>query len=408
LSFILTAIGLKRRGFLVLFIPYLTANLWYFVSVFVIRLGLQNLGESTLYQVINTYFNLCIVFSLAINSLFVEKTRKCRLIYFWSVAMPILMALLYFSTSVLFFTTLIFLLSYVFSLGVLGYSAYFRGLVDMKERGRISGFLASLSVLTCTVFLFFFRVGSFGYSEFIITCIVLGVVTFMTRGLKPEERFLLTTSQVYVSDYEFKTVALYFIPWFLFSFINGTLSQTITVQSTLKFKDMVVIAELMSIIASSSSAFLSGIMADWIGRKITVIIGISLFGFSVTLSSIAYTPILFISSWLLNGASWGVIQTIYLLVIWGDFSNEKECAPYYALGFMPFYFSKAIGYLFMPEMLTISILTASVIALLLLFFSAIFIAFAREPVDPFIRDGMNKELYFLQIKKLFKKNKSRR
>lgn len=406
-SLLSIGISLRRRGFLLLLIPYLTAGLWYFIFMPALDLNVKNLYQQTLYQEAYTYFNLCILFSFAINSLFADKIGKFRLVYLWSAIMPILMALFMFPISAPAFLILIFLLSYVFSLGVLGYSIYFRDLVAMEERGRISGLLVSSSILTYTIFFSVFRYEYFGYTEFIIIGTSLGLVTLATYFLKPYERPYLTTSNVYVLNYRFKTIVLYLIPWLIFSLINGTLSKIITVHSISKFKEIEMIANLVQITASGFSALLGGIIADWIGRKMTVIVAMVLFGCSITLSLAAYTSTIFLFSWLLNGLAWGVLQTIYLLVIWGDLSKEKECAPYYALGLMPFYFSKAIGYLFLPYMVTISVFTASVIALLLLLFSTIPVVFAEELMPEIIADEMHRKRYIFRIKKTLREKGER-
>jgi len=135
---------------------------------------------------------------------------------------------------------------------------------------------------------------------------------------------------------------------------------------------------------------------------LSVVAGITLFGCSITLSLAAYTSTIFLISWLFNGLSWGILQTIYFLVIWEDLSKEKECAPYYALGYMPFYFSKAIGYLFLSYMVVIPVFIASIIALLSLFFSTIPLVFADELPPDYVRNEMQRKQAFLQLKKILK------
>jgi len=403
LSFLKINVRLTKRGFLVLFVPYLTISTWYYL--FFARIPdyiIKNLGLTSQAIWINVCLNFSIVFSIVIGCFFVDKLDKVRIIYAWAAVMPIATILLMFTSNMASILVLLFLLGAIFGMGSLAYCVYFCNLTIAEERGRVGGTIVFIFLLFYPIFLSF-SLNSFGA---LATFVFLGVCTFMIYFLKPRERVGLTTKEK-TSTVQSKNESLifYLTPWMIFCAINATLAYVVTNYLTHQFSEFAFQAQFLKYLAASLGALIGGLSADWTGRKMTLSMGLVSYGVGTAFSGLGVSHELFLFANIASGFSWGIFLVVYTLVVWGDLASKKIRAPFYAAGFIPLYFLEGLGLLVLPKILHIPVMYAALVGSFLIFLSNIPIIFAKELLPQYIIEEMNLAWYIQWLKKFVKKQK---
>lgn len=396
-------VRLTKRGFLVLFIPYLAASTWYYLFYNLIAPYVsESLGVTSQIDWVNICFNFSIAFSILISGFFVDKVDKLRVIYVWAIIMPIVTILLMFTSDVAYVLALVSLLGALFGTSLLAYFVYLRDLTNIEERGRVSGTMVFLSLL---LFPFFLGLTS-DFSGSVALCVFLGIGTFIIYFLKPREKAKLTTKKRSTpSGRSVRTFLYYLIPWFIFCMINATLDRVPSTYLSSQFSEVSFQAQFLKYLAASFGALVGGISADWMGRRVTLAIGVASYGISNVLIGLVSTAEVYIILTSVNGLSWGIFLVVYTLVVWGDLASTKKCAPFYAAGLLPFYFSTGFRYLVASEILNMSVMHAALMSSLLIFLSNVPIILAKELVPQDIINEMNIRRYIQRVKNFLKKKR---
>lgn len=401
LSYFKIKVRLNKRGFLVLFIPYLTISTWYYL--FFARMSdhvIKGLGLTSQAIWVNICLNFSIVFSILIGCFFVDKVDKVHIIYAWAAVMPITTILLIFASNPVSILVLLFLLGAMFGMSLLAYCVYFCNLTNTEERGRVGGTIVFISLLSYPIFLSF-SFNSFGTSA---TFAFLGVCTFMIYLLKPRERAGLTTKEkVSTVQSNNKSLFLYLVPWMIFCAINATLAYVVTNYLIHQFSEFAFQVQALKYLAASLGALIGGLSADWIGRKMALSMGLVSYGIGAAFSGLGRSPEFFLFACIASGFSWGIFLVVYTLVVWGDLASKKICAPFYAAGFIPSYFLEGLGLLVLPKILYMSAMYAALASSFLIFLSNVSLALAPELLPPEKRKKMEFELYKEEVKKILKK-----
>lgn len=396
---------MTKRGFLALLIPYLTISTWYYLfSARILDHVLERLGATPQTSWLNVWLNFFVAFSFLVGSFFVDKVSKLRLIYAWAAIMPIGMILLVFASNPAFIFVLIFFLEALGSISLLAYCVYFCSLTVLEERGRVSGAIIFLSLLFLPVFLSL----STNFLSALIISVFLGVGTLIIQLLKPKEKASLTTkkSLSIAQSHNRRLFLLYMIPWLTFCAINVTLAEVVTNYLIRRFSETLFQARVIEYLAAGFGAFAGGVLADWAGRRVALSVGLISYGIGAALSGLASTSGVCILSAFVSGFSWGVLIVVYTLVIWGDFGSTKTFAPFYAAGFIPFYFSQGLVYLILPKIRHISAMYAALLSSFLIFLSNVPIILAKELLPQYIAKEMNLKLYIEWLKNFLNKEKT--
>jgi len=396
-------VRLTKRGFLILFIPYLTISTWYYLFYALISgRVVKSLGVASQIIWVDVCLNFSIVFSILISCFFVDKVDKVRIICTWAAVMPIATILLMFASNLVSILVLLFLLGAVYGMSLLAYCVYFCSLTNTEERGRVGGTIAFISLLSYPIFLSF----SFNSFSTLVTFVFLGVCTFMIHFLKPRERTGLTTKERDSAvQSNKKSLRLYLIPWLIFCAVNGTLAYVVTNYLTYQFSDLAFQAQVLKFFAGSLGALIGGLSADWLGRKMALSIGLVSYGIGTAFSGLG-SPEFFLFACVASGFSWGIFLVVYILVVWGDLASKKIRAPFYAAGFIPFYFSEGLGLLVLPKILHIPVMYAALVSSFLIFLSNVPIIFAKELLPQYVIEEMNLRLHIAWLKKFIKKQKA--
>ena len=129
-------------------------------------------------------------------------------------------------------------------------------------------------------------------------------------------------------------------------------------------------------------AVMSGIAADFLGRKRVVIAGFIMLGIEYALLSLFFT--LFTSSEIvylylvLDGITWGLLITVFFTVVWGDLGENHAKEKYYTVGGLPYLLSSFLSVVLVPIAKTISAGLTFTFASFFLFIAVIPLMYAPE------------------------------
>ncbi|UCE15498.1 MAG: hypothetical protein JSV12_06370 [Candidatus Bathyarchaeota archaeon] len=161
----------------------------------------------------------------------------------------------------------------------------------------------------------------------------------------------------------------------MFSLINGF--ETVVFGSILEpdFFDFLLI---VGAIIGTVSAFVGGLMSDYVGRKRVVIYGFVSLGLAYAVIGIAPANLI---SWyfyaVIDGIAWGIFTVSFFLVLWGDLSSDSASEKYYAIGSIPFFIADLMVFLFTP-LASIPANAAFSVASLFLFVAVLPLMYAPE------------------------------
>jgi MFS family permease len=195
-----------------------------------------------------------------------------------------------------------------------------------------------------------------------------------------------------------KNFYLYLIPWFMFSFANGA---GLFLSEMVQPSEIESLAELIKYIGSSIFFIISGIISDYYGRKIALLIGFVSLGFSYSLwpfISISYIEII---ASLFSGIAWASIMVAFLFTIVGDLSPKKEREIYFAIsGILWMFIESSFAILSSLTEIMLPVTFVSSILSISMFLAVIPLIFAKEtlPYDKMIDRRMSD--YFEKVLKL--------
>lgn len=345
-------------------------------------------------RIVQSLFSFAIAASLfIISNLFKHFEKKHFLL-------PLIILLshlpvLFFSVHPILNIILIFFIGVSFSILQLASYIFFWNTTNPEERGRVGGIIGLVSLP------FFFTLSSILYFDLsgeIIICIFLIILAITAVLLIPKKIGLPRKVVEYYP--EKRTILLYSLPWVLFSFLNATLAQNISAGTPEHIYFLLISVQ---IIAALFGTIGGGFLSDYLGRRPTLALGVTLYGISMTFRGFISNDSTFIIAFIAEGLSWGIFLTLYSFVVWGDLANSKNCSKLYSIGLITFYLAAAIGRL--PGFLSgISLTDSALISCLIIFLSYIPIVLAPESLSSDIREKIRLKKYMKTIKKIAKEN----
>jgi len=406
LSYFKEGVTLTKRDFLVLVLPYLSGSVWYYLF-YTQMLKYAWARNSVLLDQVSVLFNFSIVLSLLMSSFFVDRINRIHVIYLWAALMPILMSLLTFFTDSYSVSVLTAILGGIFSVAIVSYSTYFRSATSPAERGRVSGMITCLSLLVAPIFVLLLRVSASPWD--LIIYFFLGVSTLVIYPLRRNGK---TTSEGRKGSSAIQSIdkylfLLYFVPWTISCYANGLSSVITGMHLSPRFAEIEVIGVILKYLAAAVGSLSGGLIADWLGRKPSILAGIILYGLGAAfngLSSITYEKAFFLISNIMGGLNWGIFLAIYILVVWGDLAPSRSCAPLYAAGLIPFYLFQGLGRLVLPPVSPILALIVFFVESLLLFSSIVFILRAPEIRSKEEVERMKLRMWIQRAKKIYERS----
>jgi MFS family permease len=151
-------------------------------------------------------------------------------------------------------------------------------------------------------------------------------------------------------------------------------------------------------VGATVGTLLGGIVSDWVGRRLTLMFGLTLYGICTAFSAFSTITVIVYCSSLLSGVSWGIFLVLYFLVVWGDLATGKPRFSFYLSGF-PFFLVTGLGYLVTPLMLGFSLESVVLTSIFLILLSNIPLILARELLPESTRREMELKRFLEWVKK---------
>jgi MFS family permease len=369
-------LGIAKRDFAIAFTLLFNTLSWsYMVIMMIERIPIN----------IEVKSSLDIVFSIAAagaglsGALLSEKIKRLHFLYFWMILGIISSFLLIFinSITIAHLSLILIMVGISFGLGMPSSLAHLADNSSIDNRARISSLIvlpSNLSILPLTIL-------------FMTPNLVVNAITLtIWRGLGLALFALFRPKEIdysnkkkhvsFASVFRDRPLVLYLIPWVMFclidAFENALLSNTLS--SDLQTL-MLTIEPLIAVLFM----FISGLLADRIGRKRIAICGFISIGIGYAIVSLA--PAIK-EAWyfyfVVDGVAWGIFFTIFLLTLWGDLSQFGAREKYYAVASIPFIIRSAIPILFISVISSISDTAAFSLASFFLFIAVLPLMYAPE------------------------------
>jgi len=395
----MTGVRLTKRGFLVTMIPYFTLLTWY--DIFTLSVLRHAVGSSAdTYLIAHASFNFIIAITLILNSFFIHRFSKIRIIYEYSIATSIVTVLLLFTSSIILRLIIIFVAGVFFSIGQLAFFTYFWSLTVSEERGRVAGFVGFLSLPIFLILIL--MVGIFDFYGAVMLSVILSFGTLAIKLLRPEKAILTSKKDEIGYNPEKRTILLYAVPWVLYSLINATLARNMAfyVSQRVPSSYYFMFLSVSQLVGAVFGALGGGILADFFGRRLSLVFSLTSYGISLVLVGLVKSHEMFCFVYVVNGLNWGILLTLYLLVVWGDLANKESCAKSYSIGLTIYYLATGVGSLLTHQIFQIPLIVSSLVSCLLIFLSNISLILAPELLSSDFRERIKLKLYMNVARKI--------
>jgi len=393
--------GISRRDFALVFTLLFNAFTWsYMVIIIVESFPL----DSAIRSAFDTVFYIAASGAGLSGAVFSEKMRRLRFLYVWMVLGLLSSSLLIFMYSItLAYLSIIFiLLGISFGLGMPSSLAYLGDCTNVENRGLVGSLIflaANLSVLPLAVL--------FMASNPVLSVVILavwrglGLIVFVS--LKPkEESFRKEEKHVsFISVFRRRSFVLYLLPWVMFTLIDTLEKALLRDFFGPDFHRFILTIEP---VIAVFFMFIGGLLADRIGRKLTVIYGFVSLGIGYAIVGLApMTRIAWYFYTFVDGAAAGVLLTMFLLVLWGDLSQPGVREKYYAIGSFPFLTRSIISLPFATFIASLPANAAFSMASFFLFLAVLPLMYAPETLPEKKIELRRLKNYVEQAKKLTQK-----
>lgn len=272
----------------------------------------------------------------------------------------------------------------------------------VEERARISGLIILTTFLIAFIGKLVVRTLSLELLGALVLFALIRLMSVSALAIeKCDARQIKIETQV--PKVAYRDFLYYLFPWVMFCIAAGLAINLIPV--TLEYASAVSLGNNLRFISIAIFGVISGIVADRIGRKPPIIIGLIMLGFSFALLGFSMSYSSVIIYLVTSGIAWGLFFVIFLAVP-GDLSISGSREKCYAVGY-----TLPLGILFtlsaIPGWAIFSNSSSSISQLfsLILFLSIVPILLAKETLPrEKVHDRQMKE-HLENIEKLIEENK---
>lgn len=398
-DFIKTGIQLSKTSFFLVSIFFFAFyEIYYFLLSnfldYVIPFGLDiNWLRGILY-----FFTVLVLF---FSGFFIKKLNNLKIIYSCSILSSIFSILLFVNFFNGFQLIILFFLVSFISLGMLSTLGIFGNLTLPEERGRVGGLIGFV------VFLLFYFVNysivlNLDFFGSVVFCLALSILPLVGLLFKHFPTKLLSIKTRAINYYERRVSVLYFIPWILFSVFNSTLASNSSDFIRPLISDSLFFSLLtIQVTGVVFGVLLGGFIADLFGRRFSLVFSLTLYGFGSALLGLFENELVYLGVYAVSGLSWGFLFVLYIFVVWGDLSHEKNRLQLYSIGLISYFISLGIGSL---VKVSLSLFQSTLLIVMLIFVLNIPILFAPELLPSYILEKIRMKNHMVKVKKLQKKN----
>lgn len=391
------AIGKKvveqpKSAILINFIMFAALFSFYYIFVF------QALPDTGFDVFSVSVLQATFLLSIVISILFIGHLKNnlgLKHIIIFSIATLFSLTFLLISSTFTYQLFFVFLIGLFFGISQLSAYTFFWNTTESLKRSRIAGLIGFVALIC--YFILYFTSLSLDYLANMLLCFML-IISTAIGGLlfvKKGDNKVLGKNAMYFP--ERRTIILYTVPWILFSLLNVTLSKNIAVTSAIS-SSMFMVLFGSQIVGGVSGALIGGYFADRVGRRLTLVFGVVLYGVSMVFKGFTDNEVALLFSFIGEGLTWGIFLTLYSFVIWGDLSNSKNVGKTYAIGLAAFYGAAAIGSF--NIIAGISIVNSTLISCMLIFLAIIPIALAPELLPSEAQEKSKLQKYMATVRKI--------
>ena len=398
MSILMTGVRLTKHGFLVATILFFSFISWYAVfSLYVLPHAVSSSAE--IYPLVNISFNFIIVITLLSSSFFIHRFNEVRIIIISFLAISIVAISLLFTSSIVLRLAFIFVAGIFFGIGQLAGVTYFWDLTVSEERGRAAGLGGALALPIYYVVTWI--AVTFDFFGLVMLSVIISLGTLVITLFRPEKNaMLIKKKDEKGGNPEKRSILLYAVPWAVFSLINATLASNISIHISqlVPFSNYMVLV-VLQLVAAIFGALSVGIIADFFGRRLPLVLGLTLYGIASALAGLVNNYVMFCFVYVANGLTWGIFSTLYLLVVWGDLANRESCSKMYSIGLATFYLATGVGSLLTNQLSQIPLVISSLVSCLLIFLSNIPLILAPELLSSDFRERIRLKLHMNAVRK---------
>jgi Sugar (and other) transporter. len=383
-----------NRAILINFLMFACFFSFYYALVYRI---LPEAGfDSSLTTILQAAFLFTVVITILIVSHLSDNLGKKHITIFSLTTIASLPFLIFTATFPyeLFFIVLI---GIFFGIAQLSAFTLFWKTTESLKRSRIAGIIG-FAALICYFIMYFLSSDIVGYMGNIALCMLLFASTAIGSVFAVERD---VDSRLGKAMYfpERRTIILYAAPWVLFSFLNITLTKNITgITSAISTSSLYLVFFSSQIIGGICGALIGGYFADRVGRRLTLVSSVALYGVSMAFRGFIDNPGALLFSFIGEGLTWGIFLILYSFVIWGDLANTKNITKTYAVGLIAFYATAGIGVFNLFG--DISVVDSTLISCILIFSAIVPIVFAPELLTSEAQERNKLKKYIETVRKV--------
>ena len=188
-------------------------------------------------------------------------------------------------------------------------------LTKFENRGSASGFF------TFFVYIIIFS-SSFAFSTIISSAhFLIGtkLITLLISYFKPIKTKL--SSDTLLVRHNLRTKVFFMLVWVIFSLVDTIISKVVS-NVLVGQQEVLITIGLESVALGLIAMIIGGSLMDNFGRRRLMIFAYTYLGLEYAMVSL--TGIALIGLTFLDGIAWGILTTLFLLVIWGDLESEKR------------------------------------------------------------------------------------
>jgi MFS family permease len=345
------------------------------------------------------YFSSLVASSL-LGIAFSGKIKRLRFLYLWTTfgVLTTLIPMFIQLSSLGSLTIFSFFLGSSVGIGLPSCLVYFVNMTGIEERGRVSGTALLASYLVFPI------LGLIAEPlELKWCCLLFSTWRFCglaVRLLNPEEEPRIELMKESTQLFRVRSFIQYFVPWLLFCLVDAVTS------SLLRSKTQIFLPsfDLITLFLGGVFCLIGGFLSDFVGRKRIVTVTIVALGLGYATVGLLHS---LQPSWLffaiVYGASWGILTTLFMLVVWADLAPIKLREKYFSIGILPPFISNAIAHPLEPIFSSLPITSTFSLAAFFLFLAVVPLLYAPETLPERIVEQRKMKKYMKKAKKLRKK-----
>jgi len=366
-----------RKDFFIVILLFNVLEWFYMVSSWINSvLNSPNLTHTQNLLIWAAYYT-AIIGSSIVGSILSKRISRINFLYLWMVIgivtslSPVLLS----NFTLIHILIICILLGASFGLGMPSCLAYFADCTLVENRGLISGIILLTTNLSASFFAIVFTM--FNLMVYLMIFAIWRAFGLIIFFLMPKEKNTSETKKdsSFISVLHDKNFFLYFIAWLMFCLIDG-FEWPILREFLADFHSFTII---LGPIIGSFSAFVAGLLCDWVGRKRMVLYGFVTLGIAYAVIGVAPATSF---SWFFYLAfasiSSGILWVTFILILWGDLSQSGSGEKYYVIGEIPYFLAGIVQLLSAPYVMPIPEASAFSLASFFLFLAVLPLMYAPE------------------------------